>query len=205
MVLILSRNKTFLAPPEQGCSKLAARLSPPLIEQFKSKISSVFRPIATPPMTSNNQQQATNKPSSYLNKAELVMAPFILIALVFKILHWPGAGIMLTVSLSALSVMYFFSAYAQQTNPQLRKMDVFFSKIMFWGVCVGAIGLLFVLQKWPGGDRMTILCSLTSVASIVYVVKVKKERPEEVVFSNRALVRLILFALLCSIAATNAI
>ncbi len=156
-------------------------------------------------MTSNNQQQATNKPSSYLNKAELVMAPFILIALVFKILHWPGAGIMLTVLLSALSVMYFFSAYAQQTNPQLRKMDVFFSKLMFWGVSVGAIGLLFVLQKWPGGDRMTIVCSLTSVASIVYVFKVKKERPEEVVFSNRALVRLIIFALLCSIAATKAI
>jgi hypothetical protein len=148
-------------------------------------------------MISNTQQQAVNKLSPYLDKAELFMAAFILIALVFKIQHWPGAGIMLTVLLSTLAVMYFFNAFVQYTSPQLTRMDVFFNKLMYWGLAIGAQGLLFFLQKWPGGDMMILISSLTSVASIIYVLKVKNERPEAVVFSNRVLLRLIVFAVIC--------
>ncbi|MGE0637941.1 MAG: hypothetical protein AB7G44_04035 [Bacteroidia bacterium] len=148
-------------------------------------------------MISNTQQQAVNKLSPYLDKAELFMAALILVALVFKIQHWPGAGIMLTVLLSTLAVMYFFSAFAQHTNPQLRMMDVFFNKVMYWGLSVGAQGLLFTLQKWPGGDMLVLMGSITSVASIIYVLKVKKERAEAAVFSNRVLLRLIVFAVIC--------
>jgi hypothetical protein len=151
-------------------------------------------------MISNTQQQAVNKLSPYLDKAELFMAAFILIALVFKIQHWPGAGIMLTVLLSTLAVMYFFTAFVQYTSPQLTRMDVFFNKLMYWGLAIGAQGLLFVLQKWPGGDMMILISSLTSVASIIYVLKVKKERPEAAVFSNRVLLRLVVFAVICTAA-----
>jgi hypothetical protein len=148
-------------------------------------------------MISNTQQQAVNKLSPYLDKAELFIAAFILIALVFKIQHWPGAGIMLTVLLTTLAVMYFFNAFAQITNPQLRMMDVFFNKVMYWGLSVGAQGLLFTLQKWPGGDMMVLISSVTSVVSILYVLKVKNESPEASVFSNRVLLRLIVFAVIC--------
>lgn len=148
-------------------------------------------------MISNTRQQAVNKLSPYLDKAELFMAAFILIALVFKIQHWPGAGIMLTVLLSTLAVIYFLNAFAQDTNPQSQKMDIFFTKLMYWGLAIGAQGLLFVLQHWPGGDMMILISSISSVASIVYVLKVKKERAEAAVFSNRVLLRLIVFAVIC--------
>jgi hypothetical protein len=64
-------------------------------------------------MISNTQQQAVNKLSPYLDKAEMFMAAFILIALFFKIQYWPGAGIMLTVLLSTLGSMYFVNGFVQ--------------------------------------------------------------------------------------------
>ncbi|MCG3167394.1 MAG: hypothetical protein POELPBGB_03184 [Bacteroidia bacterium] len=148
-------------------------------------------------MISEDQQEKINKLSKYLDKAELLLAAIITVALVFKIQHWPGAGILLSISLTTLSVMYFFNAFVQDKNSKLQRPDVFFTKLIYWGLSVGAQGLLFVIQHWPNGNFMLTICCISSVAGALYILKVRRERQDMVVFSDRLLLRVVVFSFIC--------
>ncbi len=154
-------------------------------------------------MISKNQQEFINKISPYFDKAELLLAALVAVALVFKIQHWPGSGIMLTISLQTLAVMYFFTAFSNDNNPQAQRLDVFFTKLMYWGLSFGPMGLLFTIQKWPNGNIFITICSICCAAGILYIFKVKRDRPEATVFSNRLLFRLIVFAIISTAAVIN--
>jgi len=99
-----------------------------------------------------------------LNGAERIISAFLLIGLFFKLQHWPGAGVILVLTLSTLSIMYWGgtwlllgSGQAKEVKPNLVGFVLGFS------YSVLAIGILFQLQNWPGG-RTQILVGLIASA-----------------------------------------
>ena len=82
--------------------------------------------------------------------------------LVFKMQHWPFGGIILVVSLGTLSVIYFFTA--QKTPPETEtKLGMFAHKLMYWGLSITTIAILFKLQHWPNANFFMFIGSMTLV------------------------------------------
>lgn len=98
-----------------------------------------------------------------MKKTERILALTTLIALIFKLLHWTGGEILLVISLSALSFLYYFS-FALFNDIRFRDI---FNKSSYTGISakriIGTIGLgfslslimigsLFKIQLWPGAN-----------------------------------------------------
>jgi uncharacterized membrane protein len=98
-----------------------------------------------------------------MKNLEVLSIVLFLIGLTFKIFHWAGANVLLIMSASILSMLYFATSYILFNNIKLR--DFFKRKtniinpsgsktalLIFTGVSLSAliIGLLFSLMIWPG-------------------------------------------------------
>ena len=125
-------------------------------------------------------KQFTNKPSRPLNGVEQILAAWLVVALLLKIKHWPGAGVLLVLTLSTLAILYWGGTWALLGSGQ--STDVKFSPssfaIGFLGYSVIAIGIMFKLQHWPGG-QVQIIAGLSgaAVCHIWHWVSVKDKEP----------------------------
>ena len=52
----------------------------------------------------------------FMNMAYGLGAAIVIVGALFKIMHWPGAGIMLTIGLLTEAVIFFFSAAISSTS-----------------------------------------------------------------------------------------
>ncbi len=101
-----------------------------------------------------------------LNGAERLVAAWLLLALLFKIQHWPGGGILLVVTLTTLALMYFAGLWALLNSGQAeesRPAPASFALGFSYSVLI--IGVLFKTQHWPGGD-LQIMVGLFSAIPV---------------------------------------
>ncbi len=93
-----------------------------------------------------------------LNGAERLVAAWLLLALLFKIQHWPGGGILLVVTLTTLALKYFAGLWALLNSGQAeesRPSPASFALGFCYSVLI--IGILFKTQQWPGGDLQVMV------------------------------------------------
>ena len=106
----------------------------------------------------------------------------LLIGVLFKAMHWPGAGLMIVLGASSLSMYVILVAGIVNFSLSSSKKDenIFGSKskLLSLSTSVVIIGLLFKIQHWPGAGMMLIV-GLTSLALAcllyIYTFIVKKE------------------------------
>ncbi|MFN8298141.1 MAG: hypothetical protein U0T75_03475 [Chitinophagales bacterium] len=95
-----------------------------------------------------------------------VAALVVVIALLFKIMHWPGANFMLIAGLGTISIAVFL---------RLSQEEGLSSKI---GAVAGGllpIGLLFKLMRWPNGQEIIYIAIGFALLSIGLMAFAKKE------------------------------
>jgi len=81
----------------------------------------------------------------------------ILIATIFKAMHFPGAGILLTIGIGFMSFIFLPIAYAQllkSTDDKLLKWVYHAAFISFF---VDFIGMLFKIMHWPGANILMLI------------------------------------------------
>ncbi len=106
---------------------------------------------------------------SLLWKIERVLIGIALFGILFKIQHYPGAGIMLVISLSCLSMMSLLrTAIPIGTKSKLSKIA---NTVGSLGGSVAFVGLLFKIQHYPGASVMMmngiILLSAAFIVSFI--------------------------------------
>ncbi|MEO8590129.1 MAG: hypothetical protein ABI432_12220 [Flavobacteriales bacterium] len=110
--------------------------------------------------------------------AERILFGIALIGLLFKIQHWPFAGVFLILSLSSLALLYFPLAVVWFGRPTMRDQVVGFSIAGGFALSTMLIGFLFKLQHWPLADAYVMLgtfcCALTAVGCLV----LRRGKPE---------------------------
>lgn len=101
--------------------------------------------------------------------------PFIF-GFLFKIQHWPGAGIMLTFGFSFISILLLAILISKLLDPQSKHLRLTYI-IGYFALTWYLMGTLFKIQHWPGAGVMLILgaISLTTVFFPMYVSKVYKK------------------------------
>ncbi len=82
-------------------------------------------------------------------------AVIIIIGTILKMLHWPGAGILLTLGLASLSLVFiplFVMVKIRDTRAKKKEVNLF---LLFTGLITGtlfSLGSLLKIQHWPGAN-----------------------------------------------------
>lgn len=87
----------------------------------------------------------------------MICLAITLMAVVFKIMHWPGAGIMLITGIGSLALIYLPVAYfklVKNTDDKLLKFLYTASLISF---AIDFVGMIFKIMHWPGSGLIMIV------------------------------------------------
>jgi hypothetical protein len=79
-----------------------------------------------------------------------------------KILHWPGAGVLLTSGLTFLSFVFFPAALVSNYKGTGKKSPLLYVAI-FLALFLQTMGALFKIQQWPGSGILMIAGILSPV------------------------------------------
>jgi hypothetical protein len=115
------------------------------------------------------EKSATNNRFSWLWKIERVLIGIAIFGVLFKIQHYPGAGIMLVISLTCLSMISLLrTAIPIGSKSKLSKIANTVGSI---GGSIVFVGLLFKIQHYPGASVMMmngiILLSAAFIVSFI--------------------------------------
>ncbi len=131
-----------------------------------------------------------------------MIAPAMLITgTIFKIQHWPGAGVLLVLSLFILGAIYlpvFVMVKIRDTRKEGKKVNM---PMYIFGLIAGIIfiaGAMFKIQHWPGAGIMIILSGLVTVLIFIPILVVQALKDKENQVQNFT----ILIFVLCFVAIT---
>jgi hypothetical protein len=132
------------------------------------------------------------------NNTEKAVIGIALVGTLFKLQHWPGAGILLTVGLSSLAMLYFPMGFYFLTN----KSEKIAAAVSGLFLSYVPLGILFKVQHWPGASVMLTVSMVT--VPMVYLALFfmrKKAKPDSLPFYNSMLLRITFLILILFILA----
>ncbi len=131
-----------------------------------------------------------------------MLAPAMLITgTFFKIQHWPGAGVLLVLSLFILGAIYlpvFVMVKIRDTRKEGKKVNL---PMYIFGLIAGIIfiaGAMFKIQHWPGAGIMITLSGFVTVFIFIPILVVQALKDKENQVQNFT----ILIFVLCFVAIT---
>lgn len=131
-----------------------------------------------------------------LDNLELIIALITFFSVILKIETSLPVDILATIALISLAVLYFFSGFSVPDDQNAGGAEMFVNKILAWGKCITAIGILFRLRQWPGDDAMLILgCSILIITLLAMIILRLKKRGRKM-FNQQVIIRLIILAAL---------
>ncbi|MDB5257626.1 MAG: hypothetical protein JWM14_2321 [Chitinophagaceae bacterium] len=127
-------------------------------------------------------------------KTEKIIGVLVFVGLIFKMMHWPGAGPILVLSLTALSLVYFWGGFYFLSDANLKHQKIALSIIAGAVFGMACIGILFRLMYWPGAKPMLYIgvFGLPALTAAVFLFKSQAEQELQPYF-NKLLIRLALF------------
>ena len=142
-----------------------------------------------------------------MKRTELIFIGLAIIAVILKMLHIPGSGILTVLSFFILSILYFFLGFALFNDIRFRSI---FKKSFFRDydalkivgayiagvvLSISALGILFKFQSYPGDELFLGLGSLgVLIVLIAFLIKLIATKDH---FYSKILKRVILFGSFC--------
>jgi hypothetical protein len=87
----------------------------------------------------------------------LICLAITLVASIFKIMHWPGAGILLIAGIGSLTIFYLPIAYVKLKKNTGDKLLKFLYSAALFSFVVDFIGMVFKIMHWPGAGLIMIV------------------------------------------------
>lgn len=120
-----------------------------------------------------------------MKRMEKILWSLFIVGLLFKIMHWPGAGILTIFSLAFISVLYFYlgiglfnnlsinSMFKKESYSHNQRYNLLFGAVFGIILATLVIGFLFKFMLWPGGNMMLSigLISILIILSIYLLIK----------------------------------
>lgn len=139
------------------------------LEEVKKEMENdCFRQIQEDTLLLINQKYRMMKKFMYV--LGTISPTLVIIGTIFKIQHWPGASIMLTLGLTLLALVYipvFVSIKIRDTREEGKKIN---KGVYYIGMISGIIfilGAMFKIMHWPGAGVMITLSGL--VVAVVFI------------------------------------
>ncbi len=121
---------------------------------------------------------------------------FLLLGVMFKIMHWPGAGPLIVVFTSLLSMYMIPVAIGNILSYEKKTLIGICNGIGAFGGMVLSIGLLFKIMHWPGSGVMMYIGFLFLIIVILFFLILYAISKEPIKLSSGTLFSAICFGLL---------
>ena len=141
--------------------------------------------------TPQNEQLSKigNLISSKLNKFEFLFFIIFLIGIFLKLATDLNANILIILSLNALAVLYFFSAFSVSDDKNAGRIELLINKLLSLSLSITTMGILFRLQHWPGFSNMIIIGCVTLIILLPIILIIESKKADLVIFNHRRLLR----------------
>ena len=122
--------------------------------------------------TNNNQLPPflTKFVESNFLKIELVFGVLILIGLILKSFEIPNSGLILLISFGVLAILYFLGAFIPPSENESSLFRIIGFKVLHISWAVSTVGLLFLIQKFPGAMTQTTIGAFSMLSALVLVI-----------------------------------
>ena len=126
-----------------------------------------------------------------IRKVEKVLVVFIIIGVLFKILHFPGAYPLIILGVGSLSIVYFLSGVINKSGTPKWLEKIFTDEnqnnflvpnlVFGYVFSIGLIGILFKVMRYPGeGPMLTVAISGFAIAFLFSYFRLKDKFMEKV-------------------------
>jgi len=108
-------------------------------------------------------------------KTEKTLSIIFLVGLIFKLLHWPGAGEILVISLSTIVMLYFPAAFYFFCDKVIKRQNLALSIVSGLFLSLIPLGILFKIMYWPGGQLYLLIGTVSApiILTVIYFLKSK--------------------------------
>lgn len=136
-----------------------------------------------------------------MKKLEKILWGLFIVGLLFKIMHWPGAGIVTVFSLALVAMLYFYLGFALFNEVKLRnafkkssytnlpKLNLIFAIAFGISLSIITIGFLFKFMLWPGANFNLMIGLIALVICLVAYLLLNKQN--KVSFAKKSFTRVI--------------
>ncbi len=134
----------------------------------------------------SKRNSETHRP---MRTVELLFIGAMVLGFAFKIMHWPGASMLIVVGGASMAVFYFPFAYL--TLPAPKPMDQLPRLSMAAGaaICTAMAGLLAYVQHWPYCGPLLLGGSMGSAAMLPVALLVRYWHPRLDMYCDGLLIR----------------
>ena len=87
----------------------------------------------------------------------IILINLQLIGVIFKISHWPGAGVLLSISIVLMVFLFFPIALVTSYMQHKDKSQLHLYLIAYLTIAFDSLGMLFKIMHWPGAGMLLII------------------------------------------------
>jgi hypothetical protein len=127
------------------------------------------------------------------------IAFFVFISgLLLKILHLPGSGIILILSLMTLGIIYFPTSFYFFSDKSIKNQNLALSIISGLFFSLIPIGILFKILKWPGEGKLYLLIGSVTLPILLLVIILLRNKSSEnlKVYFRNMIIRTVILTIL---------
>ena len=119
-------------------------------------------------------------------RTEKLVALLALAGIILKLLHVPGAAVLVTISLLLLSMLYFPAAFYFFSDKQIKRQNLALSIIAGLCLSIVPVGILFKVQRWEGAQLYLSggLATVIILLIVTYLLKAKAAPDLKIYYRN---------------------
>ena len=125
-----------------------------------------------------------NKFVIILNKYEWVLLIAVLIGYFLQYKHIKYGRITLVLSLSSLSMLYFYSSFASIKHNTNIALEKFIHKVLYYSWASSSAAILFFILKWPHVKIILIISLILSLLGLIAML-IYKQNNQKAEFYNK--------------------
>lgn len=124
-----------------------------------------------------------------MRTAELVLAAMVILGCIFKIQHWPGAGILFVTGGCGLALFYFPFGFRTLAAP--KPTDQILAMTLFGGVSmsIAMSGMIAFLQRWPQSAVLLLTGAISCAVALIVVLFLRIKHRRLDIYLDGLLVR----------------
>lgn len=114
-------------------------------------------------------------------KTEKTLTFIFLTGIILKLIHWPGGSLLVIMSLSLLSLLYFPASFYFFRDKDFKTQNLIFSIVSGLFLSIAPIGIMFKLQFWPGSKDILNMAIISTPTILIISYFLKSKSPDHLI------------------------
>jgi hypothetical protein len=129
--------------------------------------------------------------NSKFNLLESIFALTFLLAITLKSSGVHNMAIVILVALNLLTLLYIFKSSLMSRDENVKGTIIFINKIVFYGLAISLVGILFTLFGWPNADRFLLMGTIVTGVLTAVIIYMRAKKNNISLFNERYLLRIL--------------